>query len=337
MTHTQQSSPQIARPESLLDRRETLRASAASLAALFSAATLPQASRAEEVASLRSVHRLRDLGKSYSLWEKSAPPGSLPSFPTFERAIEACRSAACGIHHRSNGVGVGCHSGFLVTIPKENLTARGRANSYIVTCDHARSFDIKNSTIQIILSNGRTIHPRGELMEAIQPNGFPSKDLRVLECDPKDTAGLAGLPLREISEPVAAQAPVIIYEPLGARVSTQFDSATGKIRPVVFRDDVPPLERFVLTSVSDPSNPKEKDPNYPANTGFMTHGQLHTGGSGSPAVLFQGDTFTVGGYQVGYIPNPQSEDSVDGELQCDGHLIHANNIISLLKRYRAWK
>lgn len=316
-----------------LERRAVL----GSVAALFSSVVLPPVAQAGEPRSYESVMQLRDLKKSYELWQREISPDTLPPFPLFERAIQVCRSAACGIHHVTGQQQTGSHSGFLVSIPNEHATARSRGKVYVVTCDHARAFDGRSSSVNIILSNGSTIHPTQEFTEPKQGSGFPSKDLRILECSLRDAAGLTGLPLRLISEPVAAKAPVVIYEPIGSRVLTQLDPTTRMVRPAIFAEDKPRLEKFVLTYVTDPSGPRQKDPNYPANTGFMTAGQLYSGGSGSPAVVFDNESFTVGGYQVGYIPVPDTGERVDGELQCDGHVVHANNIISLLRSHGAWR
>ncbi len=331
---TPDTSPSVETP---VDRRAVLGTGAAAAAAIFTSAAFPTRARSEESPPFESAYRFRDLGKSYELWQREVRSDALPSFSTFQRGMEVCRSAACGIHHVNDGVPTGCHSGFLVSIPKDHRTPRSQGIAYIVTCDHARAFDVKSSSISIILSNGKTIHPRHEITEQKQQNGFPSKDLRIFECSPRDVDGLLGLPLRLMSEQVSLGAPVVIYEPIGARVSTQFDRAAGKVRPIVFADEEPRLEKFVLTHVTDPSGPRQKDPSYAANTGFMTGGQLYSGGSGSPAILFDGEAFYVGGYQVGYIPVPDTEESVNGELQCDGHVIHANNIISLLRKYSAWR
>ncbi len=316
-----------------LDRRAAL----GSVAAVFSSLVLPPVVRSQDRRSYESAMQPRDLGRSYELWQRDVSADTLPPLKTFEQAIDTCRSSACGIHHVISGVQTGSHSGFLVSIPNEHMTARSRGMAYIVTCDHNRAFDERRSTIHIILSNGSTIHPSQELTEVIGKNGFPTKDLRVLEVNVSDVNGLKGLPLRSVTEPVRAGTPVVIYEPIGSRVSTHLDPSSGKVRPILFADDKPRLEKFVLTYVTDPAGPRQRDPNYPANTGLMTAGQLYSGGSGSPAVVFDKDTFSVGGYQVGYIPTTDTGESVNGELQCDGHVVHANNIISLLKRHGAWK
>jgi hypothetical protein len=111
----------------------------------------------------------------------------------------------------------------------------------------------------------------------------------------------------------------------------------GTLARYVGAGSAPVQEKFVLTYVSAGEHRAKSFETFSQNRGFQTGGQLFSGGSGSPVLVYLDGEFRVAGHQVSYSPEPPSDDFVNGELRCDGFAIHVNGLIELLKQKDCWK
>lgn len=320
-----------------MSRRQALTHMASGLGCVFSALMAPRDVQAGEPERAAVNYKLRDIQRVYDLWKNQTKSNDLPPLEVFREAVWACRESACSIFLMKGPRLSASHSGFLVTIPEESQTSNSRGKVYVVTCDHARLEHAGTRPI-IQLPDGRNIQPQLELVAKAGAGGIPLKDLRIYECLASSFAGTRALPLGLIEESPPQDAPVMTYEPLNLRATQMIDEQRQTVVLDAKMQREPILEKFILTRVSHPFG-LPYDVSYPESTGFNTAGQLKTGGSGSPVILFREESFVVAGHQVsyGHSHDTESEDGIDGEIDNDGNVVHINNAISLLREKGRWK
>ncbi len=287
----------------------------------------------------------RDLKKAYEIWQKEQPQVSkFPVFEKFEEAISICRQAVCSIYIINNNQIQAIHSGFLVEIPDQNKTNSSNNKRYVVTCDHARVGEHHGYSI-IVFPNGLNVTPFRQIVEEYGTNNFPKKDLRIFECNNTGKLNaIKGIPIQLLSEVLPINLPALTYQPLNLKKQATYSSSTKEISPISGINDEQIREKFILTRIIDPigydknhSGNKRPDTYYPLNSGYLTAGQLNVGGSGSPNIIFDGDKFYLGGYQVSFVPEEENYESYDGEIRNDARIIHVNNVLSLLKTQGLFK
>lgn len=310
---------------------------ASGLGCVFGALMAPRDVQAGEPERAAVNYKLRDLQRVYELWKSQSTSNHLPPIEVFREAVTACRDAACSILLMKGPRLSASHSGFLVTVPEESQTASSRGKLYVVTCDHAR-IDHAGARPIIQLASGKNIQPQLELVAKLGERGIPLKDLRIYECLASSFEGVSPLPLRPIDAPPPQDAPVMTYEPLNLRATQIIDEQRQTVVLDAKTQSEPILEKFILTRVTQPLG-LPYDSSYPENTGFNTAGQLKTGGSGSPVILFREKDFAVAGLQVsyGHRHDTEREDRIDGEIDNDGHVVHIDNAINLLREKGRWK
>lgn len=320
-----------------MSRRQALGQMASGLACVFGALMAPRDVRAEEPQNSVVTYQLRDLQRVYELWKSQSKSNHLPPIEVFRDAVTTCRDAACSIFLMKGPRLSASHSGFLATVPEESQTASSRGKLYVVTCDHAR-IDHAGARPIIQLASGKNIQPQLELVAKLGERGIPLKDLRIYECLASSFEGVSPLPLRPIDAPPPQDAPVMTYEPLNLRATQIIDQQRQTVVLDAKTQSEPILEKFILTRVTQPLG-LPYDSSYPENTGFNTAGQLKTGGSGSPVILFREKDFAVAGLQVsyGHRHDTEREDRIDGEIDNDGHVVHIDNAINLLREKGRWK
>lgn len=279
-------------------------------------------------------YELRDIKEVYALWSSNNHANYLPSFEVFERSVQVARQAACSIFLMKGSELAAMHSAFVVSVPEEHQTEKSRGRAYVVTCDHAR-LQFAGTKPIVQLANGQNLTPRAELVTKQGAKGLPSKDLRVYEVDAKAVTGIEPFALRGIDSRPPQQAPVMTYEPLNLRAPQIVDDGRPVLEPSRGKRT---LEKFVLTHITDPVG-FPYDASYPQSSGFATAGQLRVGGSGSPVILFTETDFYVAGHQVSYgiKDDPDRALWFDGEINQDGHVVHINNAIKLLRDEGRWR
>lgn len=281
------------------------------------------------------AYQLRDLNGVYQAWSEYNQAAYLPSYNVFEEAVTVCRKAACTIFLMKAGEMVAMHSGFVVSIPAEHETPQSKGRTYVVTCDHAR-LQFAGSSPIIQLSDGTNVRPKEELVTKRGVKGLPTKDLRVYECVASGVSEETKLSLRGIDVRPPQDAPVMTYEPLNLRTAQAVVDGQPRLEPSVAGST---REQFVLTHIIKPGG-FPYDSSYPQSSGFVTAGQLRVGGSGSPVVLFDREEgFTVAGHQVSYgvYVDEERRTWFDGEINQDGHVVHINNTVKLLRDEGRWK
>jgi hypothetical protein len=310
---------------------------ASGLASVFGALMAPRDARADEPQSSALNYKLRNIERVYELWKGQSKSNQIPPLEVFREAVTVCRESVCSIYLMKGPRLSASHSGFLVAIPEEFQTINSRGKVYVVTCDHARLEHAGTRPI-IQLPNGRNIQPQLELVAKSGKGGIPLKDLRIYECLASSFEGVRALPLGLIEEAPPQDAPVMTYEPLNLRATQVIDEQRQTVVLDAKMQREPVIEKFILTHVSHPFG-LPYDVSYPESTGFNTAGQLKTGGSGSPVILFTEKGFVVAGHQVsyGHSHSAESEDKIDGEIDNDGNVVHINNAISLLQERGRWK
>lgn len=320
-----------------IGRRQALGQMTLGVMSVFGALGIPRVARADDPVRSSDIYKLRDVDRVYELWARQSKSTHIPPLEVFRDAVTQCRGAACAIFLMRGPRVSASHSGFIVAIPEEHQTAISRGKVYVVTCDHARIEHAGTRPI-VQLADGKNIQPQAELVTKTGAKGIPVKDLRIYEFAAGSFEGIGGLRLTSIDSALPASAPVMTYEPLNLRAAQVVDPQNGLVVLDKALQKQPVLEKFILTHVSHPSG-FPYDPTYPETSGFRTAGQLKTGGSGSPVILFGENGFTVAGHQVSYGPghDVDSEDRIDGEIDNDGHVVHINNAINLLQERGRWK
>lgn len=316
-------------------RRSFLTTGSVSIASASLAALSLPMREARAVDGMKDTpYELRDLKGVYALWSSNNQAAYLPSFEVFEQSVQVARQAACSIFLMKRGEFVAMHSAFVVSVPEERQTEKSRGRAYVVTCDHAR-LQFAGAKPVVQLASGQNLTPRAELVTKKSVKGFPSKDLRVYEIDAAAVSDIEPLTLRGIDSRPPQYAPVMTYEPLNLRTPQIVDGGRPVMEP---SRGERVIEKFVLTHITDPVG-FPYDSTYPQSSGFATAGQLRVGGSGSPVLLFTEGDFFVAGHQVSYgiKEDPNRALWFDGEINQDGHVVHINNTIKLLRDEGRWR
>lgn len=282
------------------------------------------------------LYRFKDLKRCHDLWSKQTPITQPPPYQEFEKAIALCRQATCVVTYMNNDFPCAVHSGYLVAIPERHQTDLSRGKRYVATCDHGRAGN-QGRQMSVFLRNGETVRPRQELILRVQTNGSPVQDLKVLECDSGQFSNLPSLVIGEIAQTLPANAPAITYEPLDCRVPLTNGPRSGSLERYFKPGDSQRPETFILTHIASGMQQAASHEEYSENKGFTTGGQLFSGGSGSPVVVWMNGQFCLAGHQVSYSPEPPSDDFINGELRCNGFAVHINGVVEALKQSGRWR